>query len=254
MRGIKNKKGGKWKRTAIFLVLLLIFCFLLNSVKNVYQKNRIVLDLLDAALRPIDAFTTEGQDPLLSSAVENLKNLNRYDEAWGLIVGSTQADALPRWIRDDIEGVDKAAGLFNMIYGNGKGGKEIVALMMARIIHCKALAAASQVMQFGVGGSITRIFGEDEKVRYFYPVLDTVYGAPEFDCGHGKIREWITRLDLVFKGNKFGADGLIYDAYCVLYTTDERVNNARSQSRFEKSMEGFITFSKALAEYSRFTK
>ncbi len=39
MRGIKSRGENKWKRLAAFLALLLIFGFLLNSVKNVYQKK-----------------------------------------------------------------------------------------------------------------------------------------------------------------------------------------------------------------------
>lgn len=39
MRGIKNKKENKWKRLGIFLLLLLVFGLLLNSVRKVYNKK-----------------------------------------------------------------------------------------------------------------------------------------------------------------------------------------------------------------------
>ncbi len=40
MRGVKTKAGGKWKRLAVFFVLLLIFGLLVNSVTGVYQKKK----------------------------------------------------------------------------------------------------------------------------------------------------------------------------------------------------------------------
>jgi cell division protein FtsB len=46
MRGIKTKGGGKWKRVAGFLALLLVFGFLLNSVRNVYQKKKAAEEVL----------------------------------------------------------------------------------------------------------------------------------------------------------------------------------------------------------------
>lgn len=39
MRGIKNKDSGKWKKIAIFLGLLIVLGFLLNSVGKVYRKK-----------------------------------------------------------------------------------------------------------------------------------------------------------------------------------------------------------------------
>lgn len=39
MRGIKTRGQGKWKRLGIFLILLLIFGALLNSVRKVYNKK-----------------------------------------------------------------------------------------------------------------------------------------------------------------------------------------------------------------------
>ena len=42
MRGAKNKKNGnKWKRLGIFLLLLLVFGFLFNSVLGVYKKKKV---------------------------------------------------------------------------------------------------------------------------------------------------------------------------------------------------------------------
>jgi len=40
MRGLKNREGQKWKKIAIFLVLLLLFGLLLNSVSKVYKKKQ----------------------------------------------------------------------------------------------------------------------------------------------------------------------------------------------------------------------
>lgn len=40
MRGIKKRGGGKWKKRAIFIVLLVLFAVLLNSVFKVYKKKQ----------------------------------------------------------------------------------------------------------------------------------------------------------------------------------------------------------------------
>jgi cell division protein FtsB len=39
MRGVKTSRGGGWKRAGAFLVLLIVFGVLLNSVRNVYKKK-----------------------------------------------------------------------------------------------------------------------------------------------------------------------------------------------------------------------
>lgn len=39
MKGIRSKKENKWKRIAVFLALLLVFGFLLNSVRKIYNKK-----------------------------------------------------------------------------------------------------------------------------------------------------------------------------------------------------------------------
>jgi cell division protein FtsB len=46
MRGIKTKEDKKWKKAAIFLVLLLMFGILLNSVNNIYQKKKAAQEAL----------------------------------------------------------------------------------------------------------------------------------------------------------------------------------------------------------------
>ncbi|MEK7668971.1 MAG: hypothetical protein AAB350_00045 [Patescibacteria group bacterium] len=40
LKGIKNRESGKWKRLGIFLILLLVFGLLLNSVSKVYKKKQ----------------------------------------------------------------------------------------------------------------------------------------------------------------------------------------------------------------------
>jgi cell division protein FtsB len=39
MRGIKSKGRGKWKRALAFVLLMLVFGVLLNSVRKVYEKK-----------------------------------------------------------------------------------------------------------------------------------------------------------------------------------------------------------------------
>ena len=46
MRGIGNKKENKWKKLAIFLILILVFGVLMNSVRKVYNKKEEAQKLL----------------------------------------------------------------------------------------------------------------------------------------------------------------------------------------------------------------
>ncbi len=40
MRGIKTKQSGKWRRVALFYLLVLVLVMLLNSLFNVYEKKK----------------------------------------------------------------------------------------------------------------------------------------------------------------------------------------------------------------------
>jgi len=46
MKGIKKKGEKKWKRLVVFLILLIVFGILLNSVHGVYNKKKEVQETL----------------------------------------------------------------------------------------------------------------------------------------------------------------------------------------------------------------
>jgi cell division protein FtsB len=70
MRGIKSKESGKWKRLAVFLILLLVFGVLLNSVRKVYQKKQAVQEVL--ARMEKEMFNLENRDKYLKDSLQKL--------------------------------------------------------------------------------------------------------------------------------------------------------------------------------------
>ncbi len=46
MRGIKTKQSGKWRRVALFYLLVIFLVMLLNSLFNVYEKKKGAEDAL----------------------------------------------------------------------------------------------------------------------------------------------------------------------------------------------------------------
>jgi len=61
LRGIKNRESGKWKRLALFFVLLVVFAVLLNSVNNVYKKKKEAEDTLARMKNQIAELQNRGQ-------------------------------------------------------------------------------------------------------------------------------------------------------------------------------------------------
>jgi cell division protein FtsB len=87
MRGIKTKGNGKWKRVAGFLALLLIFGFLLNSVRNVYQKKELAQETLArmekeaADLKSREAFLKESLQKLNTAEGMNFEMRKKLNVA-----------------------------------------------------------------------------------------------------------------------------------------------------------------------------
>jgi cell division protein FtsB len=70
MRGIKTKESGKWKRVGIFLVLLVIFFVLLNSVNNVYKKKKEAQDTLARMKEQVTEL--ENRDEVLKESIDRV--------------------------------------------------------------------------------------------------------------------------------------------------------------------------------------
>ncbi|MFH0804081.1 MAG: hypothetical protein V1896_00570 [Candidatus Zambryskibacteria bacterium] len=106
MRGIKNKESGKWKRLAFFLLLLLVFGVLLNSVRNVYQKKKTAQGAL--ARMEKEVADLENRDQFLKESIAKMatqeglefeirKKLNVAEagESVAIIVDETQTTPVP---------------------------------------------------------------------------------------------------------------------------------------------------------------
>lgn len=71
MRGVKTRESGKWKKISIFLILLAVSVFLLNSVNNVYQKKKEA----DKALARMkeQVLELQNREEYLAGSLERLK-------------------------------------------------------------------------------------------------------------------------------------------------------------------------------------
>ena len=104
MRGIRNKKENKWKRMVIFLALLLVFGFLLNSVRKIYNKKEEAQKVMarmeeeKTKLQEREQFLKDSLDKLATA--EGLKfeirkklNVAEVGESVAIIVNEEQAPA-----------------------------------------------------------------------------------------------------------------------------------------------------------------
>ncbi|MEK7200921.1 MAG: hypothetical protein AAB672_02220 [Patescibacteria group bacterium] len=104
MRGIRNKKENRWKKMVIFLALLLVFGFLLNSVRKIYNKKEEAQKVMarmeeeKTKLQEREQFLKDSLDKLATA--EGLKfeirkklNVAEVGESVAIIVNEEQAPA-----------------------------------------------------------------------------------------------------------------------------------------------------------------
>ena len=104
MRGIRNKKQKRWKKMVIFLALLLVFGFLLNSVRKIYNKKEEAQKVMarmeeeKTKLQEREQFLKDSLDKLATA--EGLKfeirkklNVAEVGESVAIIVNEEQAPA-----------------------------------------------------------------------------------------------------------------------------------------------------------------
>jgi len=107
IRGIKRKEGNKWKMVAGFLALLLVFGFLLNSVRNVYQKKELAQETLArmekqaADLQSREAFLAESLQKLNTEEGMNFEirqklNVAQAGESVAVIVDNSAPALTPQ--------------------------------------------------------------------------------------------------------------------------------------------------------------
>ena len=97
MRGVKTKATNKWKRLGLFLVLVLVFGLLLNSVSGVYKKKKgaeLILARTEAEAKVLverEAFLKESLKRLgtkegLKSEIRKKLNVAEVGESVAVIV------------------------------------------------------------------------------------------------------------------------------------------------------------------------
>lgn len=70
MRGVKTRAGNKWKKLGVFLILILLFIVLLNSVNNVYKKKKGAEEVLSRMQGEVKVLTE--REEYLKESLERL--------------------------------------------------------------------------------------------------------------------------------------------------------------------------------------
>src|SRR3990167_4225796 len=181
--------------------------FLPRQIKKVYEgEGAQILDMVDKGFRPDDIFF--GGDEKLAekilhpTAVENLKNIIRFNRAVGLFFGSSRAAGVSEYnmraLGDSLKDIGE---LLAQIYDD----KEIVGAMIARLVLAKAEAARSSMVN---PPFFVDVFGPLTDPRATQPLRemrDYLFGT-KLDWRSGLIANMASqRTKLVFKGNKYGA-------------------------------------------------
>lgn len=176
--------------------------FLPRRIKRVYTgRDSVLLDLVDLAFRPEGSSsfgntlspqerTLVAEKSLKPSATSHLKAYARYSNALWAFFGSSRGMGIPVWDKKTMgESLPSIVENLDQIYGNFGSrenpnlGKQVLGLMIVRIIHAKALAAAMETSRPGFSGKMAIIFGE-EKARPFLDVRQFLYG-PNLDAKDG---------------------------------------------------------------------
>lgn len=206
--------------------------FLPRRIKKTYQgeHEQEILNMMDKAFRPEDIFSKNEElkrEELPVSMVVHLKQYARYNAALWSFLGGSRAPAIPQWTKDTItKDLPAMAELLDQVYGvtinkpESNTGKHVVGAMMARILQCKALATALESARPGFGDKISSLFGV-ETARPFLEILKVIWG-PDIDAKSGFLASLAGgRTAMVFRGNKFGAEAVLKDAWEILATNDQ---------------------------------
>jgi hypothetical protein len=213
--------------------------FLLGTIKRVYQKeDRVILDMLNNAFRPEDAFPGKLKGKLLPpSMVVHLKAYARYSDAHWAFLGSSRGIGIPQWSKDTMASLSTITELLDQVYGTielkdknledrelkdkpKNIGKHIVGIMMARILECKALSTAIESARPEFREKFGSLF-EESKGRPFYEVEQFIWG-PHLDAKAGFLASLAGgRTRIVFRDNIFGAEKLLRETWEILSTNDQ---------------------------------
>lgn len=230
------------------LVALLEPSILPRRFKGVYSGNgKIILDKLDAAFRPTDAISTIGDSKislLPASMAVNLKAYDRFSDALMEILGGSMASGVASFDARVGEPLSKTVDLLVQVYGGLKTdtddpvGKDLVGLMVSRIIECKALAAVSASADPSLGMMLGIIFeeegGKGKSPRPFLEAKKTLWGN-NLDGRDGLLASWASpRIGLRFKSNRFEAQRHIKEAWELLDTNAQTKGQRDSMKQMNK--------------------
>lgn len=143
--------------------------FLPRVIKSMYntgtQADSAIMTKLNEAFCPKDVVDRKKLVP--ASMIGDLKSYSRYNDALFAIVGSSRAAGLPSWSKDVLEKtLPQIAELLDTQYGEkndlaaGVTGKEVVGIMISRILECKALAAATETKKPTWTEQTSYLFGD----------------------------------------------------------------------------------------------
>lgn len=228
------------------------------KIKGVYRDElgREIMADLDRAMRPTHIFKSPTLDTkkiakgeltresyeLGHTMAEGWKRLARWGRAGWILVGGSQAEKLGVFSRETAEELKVIALRLNEVYGgiteefdkndprnttllrrypDGKYplGKHMVGKMMAEIFKLKAKAYTAQRQRAGVFDRISQTMG-DIKTHPNYEILAMLWG-PDVDAKSGVRADLAgSELQLIFKGNDFGAYDDLLATKAILETGD----------------------------------
>jgi hypothetical protein len=200
--------------------------FVPRRIKGMYKdEDKVILNMVDVAFRPIDFI---GQDGSLvpASMVGQLKNYSRYSDALWAFIGGSRATGIPAWTKDTM-GTDlpNMAELLDQVCSSFKDGdnyvgKELVGVIMSRVLQCKALATAMESQRPGFKENLSLLFDTEGKTRPFMEVMQFLWGS-NLDAKSGFLNNLAGgRTRVVFEGIK-ETERSLQDTWDILQSNDQ---------------------------------
>jgi hypothetical protein len=219
--------------------------------KKVYSDIGVeILDKLDAAFRPIDAINQVNDTKVcllpVSMAV-NLKAYDRFSDALWQVIGGSVASGVASFDVRFGESLNNVALLLFQVYGTMETsdgqpiGKELVGLMMARIVECKAKAAVSSTADPSLATMLGIIFEDETKGKGPMPYTESkkALWGPQSDGREGLIANWVSpQMGLKIKSGRFSAQKHIQEAFNLLDTNAASAQQRKDMRLIKKASIG----------------
>ncbi len=210
--------------------------FLQRHIKKVWAgDDRAVLDLADGAFHPEETtvLRENGEKDkqafdLKPTMVGEYKAYARYSDALWRFVGGSQGQEIPLFTPktfESNEGLHKIALLLDQVLGTGKK-KELKAIMLARMIQAKALAAAALSAKPGLREDLGIILDPENREMPFLEVRKELWG-PDFRARSGFLARLASgELRFKFEGNPL-AIAALKQSFAILVTNDQTLSRER---------------------------